>query len=189
MPSDLEASGLTDAVQRAFDAGMELLQTAGHAIHKVDFKRRDLSAIRRASLLICEAELIGMLAPTLASYRKQMPENLLGMLDFISRRSAQDIGCAVSQVVQTGSRLTRQVSSFDALLLPTAPQTAFLMDSALPHNQADLTAMANMSGAPSISLPLPVAPGELAVGLQLIRHRGKDWHLLRLALMIEKNLR
>jgi hypothetical protein len=53
---------------------------------------------------------------------------------------------------------------FDALLLPTAPQTAFAMDQPAPANQADFTALANTNGAPAISLPLPVPDGSLPVG-------------------------
>jgi aspartyl-tRNA(Asn)/glutamyl-tRNA(Gln) amidotransferase subunit A len=73
-------------------------------------------------------------------------------------------------------------------LLPTTPHTAFDMHAAVPHNQADLTAMANMSGAPAISLPLPVAPGALPVGLQVVGHRGHDAQLLATAHALEKAL-
>jgi Asp-tRNA(Asn)/Glu-tRNA(Gln) amidotransferase A subunit family amidase len=62
------------------------------------------------------------------------------------------------------------------------------MSATVPHNQSDLTAMANMSGAPAISLPLPVPEGELPVGLQLTGHRGEDQLLLEIALQIELTL-
>jgi aspartyl-tRNA(Asn)/glutamyl-tRNA(Gln) amidotransferase subunit A len=45
-----------------------------------------------------------------------------------------------------------------------------------------------MSGAPAISLPLPVAPGALPVGLQLVGHRGHDAQLLAIAHALEKDL-
>ncbi len=188
IPTDLDNLGLTDEVKRAFEQGMQRLQKAGYTLHPVDFKHCDFSSMRKAGLLLCEAELFNTLSPVLAKHRDDMPKDMLGMLDFISKRSAQDIGRAVSTLVQGGQFLTQRMSSFEALLLPTAPQTSFDMDAAVPHNQADLTAMANMSGAPAISLPLPVAPGEFPVGLQLIGHRGEDRHLLSLALAVEKAL-
>ena len=188
IPADLDDLGLTDEIRRAFEQGMQRLQLAGYALHPVDFKQGDFSAMRKAGLLLCEAELLGTLAPTLAKHRADMPKDLVGTLDFISQRSAQDIGRAVAILVRGGQFLTQCVSRFDALLLPTAPHTAFDMNAAVPHNQADLTAMANMSGAPAISLPLPIAPGQLPVGLQLIGQRGADAQLLDLALALEKCL-
>ena len=188
LPADLDNLGLTDEVRRAFEQGMQRLQGAGYALHPVDFKQGDFAVIRKAGLLLCEAELCDTLSRTLANHRGDMPQDLLGMLDFISKRSAQDIGRAVATLVQGGQFLTQRVSPFDALLLPTAPHTSFAMNAAVPHNQADLTAMANMSGAPAISLPLPVAAGQLPIGLQLIGQRGADAQLLDIALTLEKCL-
>ena len=189
IPADLDDLGLTNEVRSAFEQGMQRLQLAGYALHPVDFKHCDFPAMRKAGLLLCEAELRDTLSGTLAEHRADMPPDLLGMLDFISKRSAQDIGRAVAVLVRGGQFLTRRTSSFDALLLPTTPQTAFDMNAAVPHNQADLTAMANMSGVPAISLPLPVVPGALPVGLQLVGHRGYDLQLLNMAHALEKALR
>jgi aspartyl-tRNA(Asn)/glutamyl-tRNA(Gln) amidotransferase subunit A len=188
VPADVDSLGLTDEVRHAFVQGMRRLQLAGCTLQAIDFKDCDFSAMRKAGLLVCEAELRGTLSHTLAMHREDMPIDLLSMLDFISKRSAQDLGRAIATVVQAGQFLTQRVSSFDALLLPTAPQTAFDMNAAIPHNQADLTAMANMSGAPAISLPLPITPHALPIGLQLIGQRGADADLLKIALAIEKYL-
>lgn len=188
VPADLDGLGLTDEVRHAFVQGMQRLQLAGCTLQAIDFKDCDFSATRKAGLLLCEAELQGTLSQTLAMHRDDMPKDLLSMLDFISKRSAQDIGRAIATLVQAGQFLTQRVASFDALLLPTAPQTAFDMKAAIPHNQADLTAMANMSGAPAISLPLPITPHGLPIGLQLIGQRGADADLLKIALAVEKYL-
>ena len=188
MPADLASLGLTDAVRAAFEQGIQQLQKAGYTVQPIDFSHSNFSALRRAGLLLCEAELRDTLAHTLTQHRDDMPKDLLGMLDFISQRSAQDIGRAVATLVQGGQFLTQRTSGFDALLLPTAPQASFDMHAAVPHNQADLTAMANMSGAPAISLPLPVAPGALPVGLQLVGHRGHDMQLLNIAHAMEQSL-
>ncbi len=189
MPADLDGLGLTDEVRRAFGQGIDRLQQAGYVLHPVDFSRCDFPALRKAGLFLCEAELLGTLSQTLAAHRSDMPPDLLGMLDFIGKRSAQDIGRAVSALVRGGQFLTQCTSAFDALLLPTTPHTAFDMNAAVPHNQADLTAMANMSGAPAISLPLPVAPKALPIGLQLVGQRGHDAQLLEIAHAVEQVLR
>ena len=189
IPADLDELGLTHEVSLAFKQSIKRLQDAGYSLQTVDFMHCDFAAQRKAGLLLCEAELRDTLALTLANHRDEMPNDLLGMLDFISKRSAQDIGRAVAVLVRGGQFLTQRVSPFDALLLPTTPQTSFDMNAAVPHNQADLTAMANMSGAPAISLPLPVAPGALPVGLQLVGHRGHDLRLLNIAYALDKAMR
>jgi Asp-tRNA(Asn)/Glu-tRNA(Gln) amidotransferase A subunit family amidase len=188
VPASLDDFGLTDDVRLAFEQGIQRLQQAGYVLHPVDFNGCNFPAQRKAGLFLCEAELRDTLSQTLTAHRGDMPPDLLAMLDFISKRSAQDIGRAVATLVRGGQFLTQRVSPFDALLLPTTPHTAFDMNDAVPHNQADLTAMANMSGAPAISLPLPVAPGALPVGLQLVGHRGHDTQLLAIALAVEKAL-
>jgi aspartyl-tRNA(Asn)/glutamyl-tRNA(Gln) amidotransferase subunit A len=188
LPADLDELGLTDEVRHAFEQGTQRLQQAGHILHTVDFSDCGFPALRKAGLFLCEAELRDTLSQTLQAHRGDMPPDLLGMLDFISQRSAQDIGRAVATLVRGGQFLTQRISAFDALLLPTTPHTAFDMQAATPHNQADLTAMANMSGAPAISLPLPVAPDALPVGLQIVGHRGHDAQLLAIAHALEKDL-
>jgi aspartyl-tRNA(Asn)/glutamyl-tRNA(Gln) amidotransferase subunit A len=188
LPADLNELGLTDEVRHAFEQGIQRLERAGHVLHPVDFSDCGFPALRKAGLFLCEAELRDTLSQTLQTHRGDMPPDLLGMLDFISQRSAQDIGRAVATLVRGGQFLTQRISAFDAVLLPTTPHTAFDMQAAVPHNQADLTAMANMSGAPAISLPLPVAPGALPVGLQVVGHRGHDAQLLAIAHALEKAL-
>ena len=70
----------------------------------------------------------------------------------------------------------------DVMLLPSAPQTAFRFDAAVPANQADFTGLANMAGIPALSAPLPVLPGTLPIGLQCIAPAGGEATLLNLNL-------
>lgn len=189
MPDDLQAMGATPEVCRAFEAALPRLRAAGFRLHTVDMGGYPFSATRRAGLLLCEAELNRTLAAALATHRAEMPADLLSMLDFGRSRSALDLARALAVVVDAGRWLTRAIAPFDGLLLPTAPQQAFAMDGPVPHHQADFTAMANMSGAPAISLPLPVEPGALPIGLQLIGQRGGDDALLQAARTAEAALR
>ena len=110
------------------------------------------------------------------------------MLDFAGRKSAIQLADALRTVVQAGRSLTRLTGAGGMLLLPTTPQTAFPMDGAVPPNQADFTALANMNGAPAISLPLPVEVGLLPVGMQLIGRRGRDADLLEAAARLQQAL-
>jgi len=186
---DARPLGASDEVQRAFDAGLQRLGTMPRTqLQHVTLQGFDLSAARRAGLLLCEAELHPLLADLVQHRPETLPADLLAMMRYIERKSAPDLGAAAARIARTGAQLTALCIGFDALLLPTAPQTAFAIDQAAPANQADFSGVANMNGAPAISLPLPVPPGALPVGLQLIGHRGADLDLLQLALQVEQAL-
>ena len=186
---DASALGANGDVMQAFDAGVQRIGALPQVtLHDVSLQGFDLSAARRAGLLLCEAELHPLLADLVQHRPAALPADLLAMMRYIERKSALDLGAAAARIARTGEQLTALCSGFDALLLPTAPQTAFAMDQPAPANQADFTGMANMNGAPAISLPLPVAADALPVGLQLIGHRGHDLDLLQLAAEIEAAL-
>ncbi|MCC7100911.1 MAG: amidase [Rubrivivax sp.] len=177
--------GATPAVLAAWEAALARL--AGDSIECVPVRLQglDLGAVRRAGLLLCEAELQPLLADLVARQPQALPADLLAMMRYIERKSAVDLGRALATVAQAGELLDALTAPFDALLLPTAPQAAFRMDAPVPANQADFTALANMNGAPAISLPLPVGPDALPVGLQAIGRRGHDHALLQLAGWLE----
>ena len=65
--------------------------------------------------------------------------------------------------------------------MPTAPQRAFAFGNPAPASQADLTAYANLAGTPALSVPLPVAAGDLPAGMQLIGTVGDELTLIALA--------
>jgi aspartyl-tRNA(Asn)/glutamyl-tRNA(Gln) amidotransferase subunit A len=188
IPSDLGALGLEPAVREAFDSALARLRGQSVALHPIDLHRYPFTKARQAGLLLCEAELRNTMDATLAEHRAEVPADLLAMVDFAAGRSATDLARALATVVDAGLWVREALRGFDGLLLPTAAQTAFAMDAAVPPNQADFTAMANMSGGPAISLPLRVAPGALPVGLQLIGHRCGDDALLAAAQFIESVL-
>ncbi len=181
--------GATPQVLAAYEAGLQQLQARqGFEFVDVSLPALDLSAIRRAGLLLCEAEVHHLLAPLLAPEAPALPADLLALMRHAERKSALDLGRALALMGQAGEALTALTGGLDAVLLPTTPQTAFPMTAPVPANQADFTAMANMNGAPAISLPLPVPAGALPVGLQAVGHRGHDHALLQLALRLEETL-
>jgi aspartyl-tRNA(Asn)/glutamyl-tRNA(Gln) amidotransferase subunit A len=188
VPSDLAALGATDDVRDAFQAGVDRLRRADFVLDPVDISTLCLPKARRAGLLLCEAELHGTLGQALQLRRERVPKDLLVMLDFAAGKDAIRLAQALRTVVRAGQSLSRLTSSCDMMLLPTTPQAAFGMDAAVPANQADFTALANMNGAPAISLPLPVDAGALPIGMQLIGRRGFDGELLRAALQVQQAL-
>ena len=182
--------GAQAAVVSAFRAGAALVgQQADIEVVPMSLEALDPSAVRRAGLLLCETELHPMLAGLVDLRPEALPTDLLRMMRYAAGLTGLQVGQAVSMAAAAAEHLETLTRGLDALLLPTTPQTSFPMDAQAPVNQADFTALANMSGAPAISLPLPVPAGQLPVGLQLIGHRGHDHALLRLAERVESALR
>ena len=64
----------------------------------------------------------------------------------------------------------------------------FGFDATPPANQADLTVLGNVAGAPGLSLPMPCAEGELSCGLQVLGAPGDDMAVLELGAAIQSAL-
>ena len=104
------------------------------------------------------------------------------LLRYAEQQSASAYATAARVVAQAHVEAARWFGLGDVMLLPSAPQTAFRFDAAVPANQADFTGLANMAGIPALSAPLPVLPGTLPIGLQCIAPAGSEATLLNLNL-------
>ena len=176
--ADLPAWGTTDAVASVFARALDALahelpnrRTAGFA----DFP---ISAARRAGLFLVEAEMLGACpAEVLAA----VSPRLARLLDYARGKSAADhaaADCVADAAVLKARRLFAEI---DVLVTPTTPQTAFAHGDAVPVDQADFTAFANLSGCPALSLPMGLTADGLPCGLQLMGPPGSDLRLLELA--------
>ena len=189
VPTNLDSLGLEGEVRAAFDHGIDLLLQGGAHVVPLDLGDYPFTRLRRAGLVLCETELLTTLAEPLRARRDEIPADLLAMLDFGASRTGADVARLLAEVVRWGQWLDRELLPFEGLLMPATAHVAFPLDVPVPHDHADFTAMANMSGGPSISLPLPVPAGSLPVGLQLTGRRGDDLRLLDNAQWIEQILR
>lgn len=175
-----------DDVRRAFANAFHRLSQAGIEIVDVSIPGFCPSKVRRAGLLLAESEA----AATFAADREEFPEAFskafATMLDYGARATKEKLGEVERLIDDTRTGFDRMFETIDLLIAPTAPQSAFSFEDDVPSNQADLTALANMAGAPAISLPIPSAG--LPVGLQLIGRRGDDALLLRAAELMEEDL-
>ena len=189
VPANLDALALEAEVRTAFDRGIDLLRQNGARILPLDLGDYPFTRLRRAGLVLCETELLTTLAEPLRERRNEIPHDLLAMLDFGASRTGADVARLLAEVVRWGQWLDRELQPLEGLLMPTTAHVAFPMDEPVPHDHADFTAMANMSGGPSISLPLAVPAGSLPVGLQLTGCRGDDLRLLDNAQWIEQIFR
>jgi aspartyl-tRNA(Asn)/glutamyl-tRNA(Gln) amidotransferase subunit A len=174
-------AGLDADVRRDYESALHKMASAGYQLKERAVDQTKLAAARRAGLLICEAELSDTLSALLAKDDGGVSAHLRKLIAFGAAKSAADISAAHAAIDATAAILREQLSDVDAVCWPTAPQTAFSFSAPVPANQADFTCLANFTGAPAVSLPLPCAPGNMPSGLQLMMAPGEDGSLLNLA--------
>jgi aspartyl-tRNA(Asn)/glutamyl-tRNA(Gln) amidotransferase subunit A len=135
--------------------------------------------LRRAGLLLCEAEMNLVHANAMANTPHLLSPELRDMLAFARGKSAVDLIAADRLLDHAIVRARQLFQRVDVLLTPTTPQPAFAFGKPVPVNQADLTSLANFAGMPALSLPMGTVAG-LPVGMQLIGPVGSDLALIEL---------
>jgi aspartyl-tRNA(Asn)/glutamyl-tRNA(Gln) amidotransferase subunit A len=102
--------------------------------------------------------------------------------------TAADASRALGQVFQMREKAVAAMGSFDFLLSPTSPITAYAVEEATPGNDPKkpfehigFTAPFNMSEQPACSICAGYDADGLPIGLQIVGHRFDDVGVLRMA--------
>lgn len=185
---DLTVQNLQPEVASTYRKALAVLRATGATLVALNVNQAMLAKARRAGLLLCESELAVSLAAEVACNDGRLSTNLREMISFGAGKSSPDLVRAYATLDATLLLERRLLDGVDALLWPTAPQTAFAFDQPAPTDQADFTCLANFTGSPALSLPLPVDVGSLPVGMQVMTGRGTDRRLLGMSLAIENIL-
>jgi Asp-tRNA(Asn)/Glu-tRNA(Gln) amidotransferase A subunit family amidase len=178
---DLNSVGIEPEVQTAFDKAVSCFSQAGAQIVERSIADFDFGASRRAGLLLCEVDAYLGYEKRIAETPEIFSPDLLSLLQWGVGKSSLDLYRAdvkLDKAAQKGSAL---LSGCDFLLLPTAPQAAFNFAEPTPNGQADLTNFSNMSGHPSVSVPMGKNSAGMPMGLQIVGPHGSDLQLLDLA--------
>lgn len=175
------AAEVAPEVQAAFQDGLGVLAGLGHRVVPLPAPAFASGQARRAGLLMCEAEMLVEHAEAWAGDRNKFSPLLVKLMSWAEGRSAAELAAASQLADRAQVQLQQWLARCDVLVMPTAPQRAFAFGTPAPASQADLTAYANMAGNPALSLPLPVAAGELPVGMQLVGRIGDELQLIALA--------
>lgn len=180
-PADVDALGLQAEVQAAYDAALATLVAGGARLRRLDLAGWDFARARRAGLLLVEADLLHEHAADWATQPQNFSPELRGLLQWAERQPASAVARAQRVLAAARVEVRRWWAHGHVMLLPTAPQTAFPHGRPVPAHAADLTSLANLAGVPAVSLPLPVPPGALPVGLMAMAARGHEALLAGLA--------
>ncbi|WP_446655344.1 amidase [Blastomonas sp.] len=117
-----------------------------------------------------------------------LSDHLRKLIAYGPRRSEADWAEDQRILAETADALRDAIARHGALLLPTAPQTAFAHSAAAPANQADFTCLANIAGLPAISLPAGSSTDGLPVGVQIIALPGQESDLFARARTLDAAL-
>jgi aspartyl-tRNA(Asn)/glutamyl-tRNA(Gln) amidotransferase subunit A len=167
----------------SFKQLMTALETAGAVLRPITVQGWVPGALRRAGLLVSEvegAEIFGgvMDGPGLS-------EPFRAMLDYGRNAGAPRLARAYRQLQVLAVAFENAMARLDGLLLPTAPQRAFAHGGNTPVNQADFTALANVAGAPAITMPLAAGDGGLPVAAQIVGPRHHDHRLIAMGQLMQ----
>lgn len=177
---------LSDDVRRAFENSLYRLTQAEVITTDVSIEGLQPHRLHLASLLLAEAEAAHHFVEDRQRFPDAFSTDFATMLDVGARAEKKKILEAEQLIANVREKFEVLFEGIDLLITPTAPQTAFSFDAKVPNNQVNLTALANVAGAPAISLPIPSV--DLPVGLQLIGRRGADDLLLQAARSMERDL-
>lgn len=178
---DLAGCGVEPAVINVFDAAMARLECALKDRQGLDFSDWPFQKMRRAGLLLMEAEMRSTFADDLTDTVHPVSRDFRAMLDFAASKSAADYVVADRMLDFAVLKARRVFSRVDVLVLPTTPQGAFPVDAPVPASQADLTAFASLSACPAVSIPMGTLPDGMPIGMQFVGAPGSDLRLLELA--------
>ena len=183
---EFDEVSLSDDVRRAFENSLYRLDQAGAERLEVSIEGLVPEKLRRAGLLLAETEAAAYFAADRARYPEAFSADFLAMLDYGAKAGRAKLAEAEQLIDRVAEKFDALFEDIDLLIAPTAPETAFAFEEGAPPHQADLTALANVAGAPAISLPIPSV--DLPVGLQLIGRRGADALVLDAAVLLEGDL-
>jgi Asp-tRNA(Asn)/Glu-tRNA(Gln) amidotransferase A subunit family amidase len=183
---DVFALGTTAPVAQAYERAVQALRDRGDTVTTIHIAGHDFGRARRAGLLMVEADMLLTHADDWRDQPANFSDELQRFMRYGQNQSAAALAAAQRTVALAHTEAARWFSHGDVMLLPTAPQTAFAFGDAVPANQADFTAIANMAGLAAMSVPLPVGggglppglPPGLPIGLQLIAPAGAEATLL-----------
>jgi len=151
-----------------------VLKASGCVVGDCDLAGIDPGRVRRAGLLIAEAEGARVHARLLSDPASGISQSLREALAYGAAQAPERIAQARAVLHEARQGLDALFASVDLLLLPTTPQTAFAFTSPAPSSQADFTALANAGGMPALSLAAGLSSEGLPLGVQLVGARGAD---------------
>jgi aspartyl-tRNA(Asn)/glutamyl-tRNA(Gln) amidotransferase subunit A len=201
--------GLDPEMKGEYQSFFEELEAAGHSVTAVDFAYLDY--VVPAYYVLTTAEASSNLSRfDGVKYGHRTPLQNLDLTDFYKKSRSEGFGIEVKRRILLGTfvlsagyydayftkaqqvrrlvvnKLSEILSTYDAILMPTAPSTAFKIgekaDDPIAMYLADIyTVLANLAGVPAISVPLQRHSNGMPYGVQIITKQFSEAGLLDIA--------
>ncbi len=203
----LESEGLDPEINQKLTASIEKLKSEGHTVEPVSFPY--LAEMVPTYYVLTTAEASSNLARYTGVHFGKLADNVKGVEETYKKSRSEGFGTEVKRRIMLGTfvlshgyydayytkgqkvrrviqnKTNELLKSYDALLLPTTPVTAFeiggVKDNIQMYLQDIFTVQANLSGNPAISLPVGLHSNGLPFGLQLIGQHFKESELLSIS--------
>lgn len=157
-----------DYVWAARDQAAAALLALGMVVRDADMPSYQPGQARRLGLLVSEVEGLNTHAAKLAESEEGFSADFLSLLRWGGRQPATRLAAAYQGLDEIRLAGLAWLDLVDAVLLPTAPQTAFPFSDPVPANQADFTALADFIGCPAVAVPAGLSPDGLPLSVQVI---------------------
>jgi aspartyl-tRNA(Asn)/glutamyl-tRNA(Gln) amidotransferase subunit A len=167
-------------VREAFAAALRRLESLGCRVETVALSGYTPREARRAALLCCESDAANTHADILARTPERLSDGVRSMLDYGRKLAAPRLAAALRHLDLIAFAMRKALDSVDVILSPTTPQPAFPFEQKVPDTQGDMTALANISGLPALSVPMGHDDTGLPLGLQMIGRPFGESRLLDL---------
>lgn len=159
------------------------LEKAGATLRPVTIAGWSPGELRRAGLLVAEVECAEVMGA--AKDGPGVSDEFRAMLEYGRNAGALRLARAYRQLQVLTTAFENAMVGLEGLLLPTVPQRAFAHGGEVPDNQADFTVLANVAGAPAITMPLAAADGGLPVAAQVVGPRHHDHRLIAIGRLMQ----
>ena len=187
--------------QATLDAA-KLCESLGHAVEEIRLPV-DFTAMRESFLTVINVSMARVLDDRAKAIRRELTEKDVEQITWFMaqtgmKTSAVAYSRAIANVHQVGLTMAKFMQKYDVILSPTLakPPVPLGVLSMSPKNVAEFskeiaefgpyTALYNVTGQPSMSVPLHWTKDGLPVGVMFSGRFGQDDLLFRLAAQLEK---
>ncbi len=173
------------AVRSAFQGALRALIQLGLTVTRVATPGLDLTAARMGGFVESAREA----AITFAEDRAQggISRAFAASLDYGAAATPEVLAAGDAAVAVARDAMLNALADADVICMPTSPQAAFAHGG---HSvtQADFTALANLAGLPSLSLPAGIDADGLPVAIQLVGRPRAEATLIELGRRLDRAL-
>lgn len=175
-------------VAAAYTQLIEQLVQSSVKVVELELEDWNPGQLRRDGLLVTEAHASAELAHELTTHQDCFSDNFQKLMDYGKSATQQRVETSRRRMLAIKQSMIDLFDKVDLLLLPTAPQLAFPVGSLVPDNQADFTALANVTGCPSIAFPIEIPGSQRLASAQLVSRPGSDAALISTARYLFSNV-